>query len=451
MNTNTKQAEILKFLCLGLSYVFSFAYVHMIMANLKPVQLTIYITCLSIVAVIWLELTMAQQRLLGRFIPSKIQVFEARFWEAILVLLCINTHFGQLRELTLFFIHMVVIYMALCGTGHLLSDRSSCLMPFDLINGMFRIPFRNYFARILSVTDSVSYHRENVSITVSLSDGGSASGEAVSSRIGDPSGEQRPRSVFGVIVVLCIIGLIFIMAVENLARVDSRFEHFFMSIDSFFSSVSVSLTLIKFIVSIPIGAYLFGLFQGGVRLPVAKEKEFHGKLVESSARFRFMPDVLFSVVILIFLLVYLIFFISQAEYMFSAFAGVLPEAFTASEYAVSGFHELINVVLINFVLLSLVRIFGSQENRLIRILSIILMAASMLFSTISASKIILYMSRFGYTSSRTLGLWGTAVVFAGSLLAIVHLVFRKRTFTPWLLLSAGSYVAMNFLCYPWIG
>ena len=136
--------------------------------------------------------------------------------------------------------------------------------------------------------------------------------------------------------------------------------------------------------------------------------------------------------------------------MFSAFAGVLPEAFTASEYAVSGFHELIDVVLINFVLLSLVRIFGSQENRLIRILSIVLMAASMLFASISASKIILYMTRFGYTSSRTLGLWGTAVVFVGSLLAVVHLVFKKRTFTPWLLFAAASYVAMNFICYPWI-
>ncbi|MBO4687068.1 MAG: DUF4173 domain-containing protein [Clostridiales bacterium] len=442
MNTNTKQAEILKFLCLGLSYVFSFAYVNMFMINLKPVQVTIYITCLSVAAVIWLEMTRAQQRLLERFIPSKIQSFEVHFWEAILVLLCINTYFGQLQGLTLFFIHMVVIYMAICGTGHFLSDRSSCLIPIDLMNGMFRIPFYNYFARVLSISESVSYHRKTGTITASLS-GSDATCTATPK-------EEKPRSVFGVIVVLCVIFFIFIMAVENLAKVDSRFEHFFVSLDSFFTSVSVSLTLVKFIVSIPIGAYLFGLFQGGVRLPVSKEKEFHGRLVESSAKFRFMPDVLFSVVISIFLLVYLIFFISQAKYMFSAFAGVLPEAFTASEYAVSGFHELINVVLINFVLLSLVRIFGSQDNRLIRLLSIILMASSMLFATISASKIILYMTRFGYTSSRTLGLWGTVVVFVGSLLAIVHLAFKKRTFTPWLLFAAGSYVAMNFLCYPWI-
>ena len=125
MNTNTKQAEILKFLCLGLSYVLSVAYVNMFMVNFGPVQTTIYITVLSIAAVIWLEMTMAQQRLLGHFTPSKVQSFEVRFWEVILVLLCINTYFGQIQGLTLFFIHMVVIYMVLCGTGHFLSDRSS--------------------------------------------------------------------------------------------------------------------------------------------------------------------------------------------------------------------------------------------------------------------------------------------------------------------------------------
>ena len=70
-----------------------------------------------------------------------------------------------------------------------------------------------------------------------------------------------------------------------------------------------------------------------------------------------------------------------------------------------------------------------------------------MFATISASKIILYMSRFGYTFSRTLGLWGTSVVFVGSVLAIVHLLKEKKTFAPWLWYSAGSYVVMAFITW----
>lgn len=164
-----------------------------------------------------------------------------------------------------------------------------------------------------------------------------------------------------------------------------------------------------------------------------------------------MPDMLLSFVIGVFALVYLAFFISQSSYMFSAFAGVLPEEFTASEYAVSGFQELINVVVLNFVLLICVRIFGSHERRLLRIMSVILMVESMVFATISASKIILYMSRFGYTLSRTLGLWGTVVVFAGAICAIVHLLKNKRTFLPWLWFSAGSYVVMQFITWAFTG
>ena len=437
MNTNKKQAEILKFLCLGLSYAFSFGYISLFLSHCGPVMATVGLSILSLVAVLWLELTMWQQRKLGRFSPTRLQKIEVHFWEVILVLLCVNTYFGQTQGLTLLFIHMVVIYMVLVGTGHLLAGNSSCLMPIDLINGLFRIPFWNYFARILSVYETVKDRRNSAE----------NAGEA-SAAMAIPQKKRAP--VWGVIGILFVILLIFSLALENLAAVDVRFAKALASIDRFLTSFSLSWAFLKFILSIPVGAYLFGLFQGGVRMNIDREKEFHERTVAKAKTVRFMPNMLYAVVISIFLLVYLFFFISQGEYMFSAFRGVLPEAFTASQYAVSGFHELINVVLINFFLLSLVRLFGSHENKLLTGLSIALMGESMVFACISASKIILYMTRFGYTSSRTLGLWGTVVVFVGALLAIVHLAYKKKTFMPWLLFSAASYVAMNFICFPFI-
>ena len=439
MNTNLKRAEILKFLCLGLSYAFSYAYVCLIDSIQTVVQTTIFVSCLSVAAIIWLEMTMAQKRFLGSFETTSFQKIEVRFWEAILLLLCLNTYFGQIPALTLLFIHAVVVYMVLVGTGHMLSDRSSVFLPFDLVNGFCRLPFINFFARILSVHDTVKARKEN----------------AVGKSSGDPdpqssSEEKEPVHVIAIIVVLLFILVIFGIALNNLALADARFSEALFSIDSFLSNISVSEITIKIFFSIPVGAYLFGLFQGCVRSSSSKEKEYSELLIDNSQKLHIMPDYLFCGVLSVFLLVYLIFFISQGEYMFSAFAGRLPEEFTASEYAVSGFHELINVVLINFLLLSLVRLFGKHKKKLLNILSIALMAESMVFSTISASKIILYMTRFGYTSSRTMGLWGTAVVFCGSLLAIVHLAYKKRTFAPWLMFSAGSYVLMNFICFPFI-
>jgi len=439
MNTNLKRAEILKFLCLGLSYAFSYAYISMIDFALTAVQTTIFVSCLSVAAIIWLEMTMAQKRFLGSFETTSFQKIEVRFWEAILLLLCFNTYFGQIPELTLLFIHAVVVYMVLIGTGHMLSDRSSVFLPFDLINGFCRLPFINFFSRILSVHDTIKARREN--------------GAEKASGDSDPqssSEEKEPVHVIAIIVVLLFILMIFGIALHNLALADARFSEALFSIDRFLSNISVSEITIKIIFSIPVGAYLFGLFQGCVRSSSSKEKEYSEDLQNSCSKLHIMPDYLFCGVLSVFLLVYLVFFISQGEYMFSAFAGVLPEEFTASEYAVSGFHELINVVIINFLLLSLVRLFGKHKKKLLNILSIVLMAESMVFSMISASKIILYMTRFGYTSSRTMGLWGTAVVFCGSILAIVHLASKKRTFAPWLMFSAGSYVLMNFICFPFI-
>ena len=437
MNTNTKRAESLKKLCLGLSYAFSYAYICFFTSYIRShLAVTIFLSILSCGAVLWLELTMRQQQDLGKFSPSKMQLGETRFWEVILILLSISTFSGQMQGLSLFFIHLVVIYMVLSGTGHLLSDRSSCLIPADLFNGCVRLPFMNFFARIQTIGECI--HPSDETVEVILPDGTTVAGTKV---------KKKPGYSAAILLVLVIITGFFFAAVSNLASVDSHFSDATVSIEEFLSSVTFSDSLGKFILSLPVGAFLFGLFQGSVRKEISFEKHCREKLVSASPKLRFMPDMILTLVLSLFGVLYVLFFISQASYMFSAFAGVLPEEFTASEYAVSGFHELINVVLINFALLAIVRIFGSHENKLLKILSVILMAESMIFATISASKIILYISRFGYTFSRTLGLWGTTVVFAGAVLAIVYLTKKKQTFAPWMWYSAGSYVVTAFITW----
>jgi|GEM_PF-1469283 len=446
MDTNYKRAEALKFLCLGLSYVFSFAYVNIffIARSTSMLGITIYITFLSLGAVLWLELTMMQQRLKGVQKTGSLQKIEPRFWEVILVLLCLNTYFGQTVILTFFLIHLVVIYMVLTGTSHLLSDRSSCLMPLDLFNGMVVMPLRNCLARLWSVTETIDHKNAAVESAVSPSTNSDTETQAPATK------RFSVGKCFGILGVLLLIFLIFDIALSTLARVDARFERVLNSIDDLLSSISIPLQFFKFILSVPVGIYLFALFQGGVRTDTSVEKNFHNELVDKSKKCRIMPTVLLSIVLVVFILVYLAFYVSQAAYMFSGFAGVLPAQFTASEYAVQGFYELIEVVIINFVLLSVIRIFSAATRPIVTKLSVVLMAESMIFAAISASKIILYMSRFGYTESRTLGLWGTIVVFAGAALCIVNLLTKRRTFAPWLFFSASAYVVMNFIAYNYI-
>lgn len=438
MNTNIRQAGLLKKLCLGSSYVFSYAYVYLFTETVgfSGLFTTIYLTLLSAGAILWLEMSMRQQQLLGKYYPTKIERCETRFWEVILILLSLSTFSGDMKALSLFFIHAVVIYMTLTGTGHLLSGRSSVLLPADMANGFLRIPFMSFFRRILTIGECI--HPRDEMVEVILPDGSSVIAKKA---------EKKPLNTFGIFMVLIVIAGFFLAALSNLVSVDAHFSDAVSSIEHFFDNVSVADSIGRFIMSLPIGAYLFGLIQGSVRKENTLERNLHDKLVSFSPRMRFMPDSLLAAVLSLFGILYLTFFVSQASYMFSAFAGVLPEAFTASEYAVSGFHELINVVLINFALLATVRVFGSHDRKLLRGLSVGIMAESMVFAAISASKIILYMSRFGYTFSRTLGLWGTSVVFAGSVFAVIYLLKGKKTFAPWMWYSAGSYVLTAFITW----
>ena len=435
MDTKIKEADSLKLVCLGLSYVFSFAYVYMFALDLEPAPMTIYLTVLSAVAIIWLELTIRQKVLLGDLENNKKRSFETRFWEVIIICLALNYYFGlgdYYPELTLVFLHASIIYAALCGTGHLFRDGSSIFMPGDLINGFARIPFANFPGRIFAVVGSVKLRTKKEENVAEQSDKKAA---------------NAVKALLGLgIALVCFITLI--VAFDNLARVDSNFASAQSSIEEFFENFRIDEKIFSSLIfSIPVGMYLFGLFQGTVRMKTGFEKRFEASVTKGFSKAKVISKILFSIILIIFIGVYLAFFISQASYMFSGFFGILPEEFTASEYAVSGFYELIRVVIINFFLLSLIRAF-SVESKLIRILSVILMIESMIFSTISASKIILYMSRFGYTEARTMGLWGTAVVFGGTILAIINLTSKyKKVFAPWLWFSAASYVVMNFIAY----
>ena len=436
MDSKIKAADSLKLVCLGLSYVFSFAYVYMFMLDLKQGPMTIYCMVLSVVAIIWLELTIRQKILLGDLEKNTKRRIETVFWEVIIVCLALNIYFGlgkQYPFYSMMFLHASIIYAVLCGTGHLFRDGSSIFMPGDLINGFARIPFANFPGRIIAVVESAMLRKKD-------KDNGETALEGKGK-------SNTPKILLGFgLAVVCFITLI--VAFNNLADVDNNFAYARSSIERFFMNFRIDETLIAtFILSIPVGMYLFGLFQGSVRMKSSFEKRVEANVTRGISKAKIISKILFSIILIIFIGVYLAFFISQASYMFSGFFGILPEEFTASEYAVSGFYELIRVVVINFFLLSLIRAF-SVESKLIRILTVILMAESTIFSTISASKIILYMSRFGYTEARTLGLWGTAVVFVGTLLAILNLTTKyKKVFAPWLWFSAVSYVVMNFIAY----
>ena len=131
----------------------------------------------------------------------------------------------------------------------------------------------------------------------------------------------------------------------------------------------------------------------------------------------------------------------HSRYLFGAFTRTLPEGFIVSQYAREGFFELCRVMAVNFVLLWLLTRLSAvpvRQHRGARLVCVLLLAESLLFALIAASKLWLYIDCFGLTPLRLQSCWGVCVLTAGCLGALYWLRTGRPSIRAWLAFSAGS-------------
>ena len=134
-----------------------------------------------------------------------------------------------------------------------------------------------------------------------------------------------------------ILGLIltipvtFIVA-SLLASADDSMANILQSIFNRTFSDSGLETLLHFVISIPCGMYLFGMLYSNCK------RNNIEPLDSALCEFRIenmgnIPNMVLYTAVTPILLLYVLFFITQAGYFLSPFTGTLPEGFTYSEYA----------------------------------------------------------------------------------------------------------------------
>lgn len=140
-----------------------------------------------------------------------------------------------------------------------------------------------------------------------------------------------------------------------------------------------------------------------------------------------------NVVLIPLLLVYALFAYVQFRYFFG---GQLPADMTYSEYARSGFWELIVVMLINISVYTAINAL-CKEGGTLRVLQCPLLAATALLLTSAMMRLILYISAYGLTIMRILPLWLMVWLAAVIVLAVIRL-FKPAI--PMLRMAALSLV-----------
>lgn len=325
------------------------------------------------------------------------------------------------EDFSLLFLHIFAVWWALSRSGGLLAGESGHLLPFDAMNGFALFPFRNFFLRIKTVCYALK---------------GPFRGKK----------KSKPETVVWTIGALAAAGLLFWLVLRLLVDADKGFaeliSHWLLDLDF---RIDGEIWL-KFLFSLPVGAWLFGLLAGNARAEKEKLRLRGQRINDALNRLGKVPNLVWTLLTALFCLLYLLFFVVQARYLFGAFTRSLPEGFIVSEYARQGFFELCKVMAANFVLLWLVTRLSAKplrENRAETLLCVILLLESMLFAVIAFSKLMLYISCFGFTPRRLQSSWLVCVLFFGCLCAGYSLLCGKKSFRAWMIFGAVSMALLH--------
>ena len=318
------------------------------------------------------------------------------------------------RDQAMLFLHIFAVYWILCRSGRLCGGESSRLLPLDGLNGFLVFPFGHFFLRIRTLFFGIR----------SLS----------------PKKEKTHTAqiVWSILAVLAALAFFF-KAVDLLGQADSGFADL---TDRFFDLFRFEWDediVLRFFLSLPVGAYLFGLTVGAGREEPEKLRARGASALRVIEALRRVPETVWCVVLALFSVLYAAFFALQGSYLFGAFTRTLPEGFIVSQYAREGFFELCKVMAVNFALLwcvtrSVAR--PVREHKPLLILCAALLAESIVFAVIALSKLGLYIDCFGFTPLRLQSSWLVCVLFAGCVCAMVTLLTRKKTLRAWMIFGA---------------
>lgn len=291
--------------------------------------------------------------------------------------------------------HLFAVWFVLARCGMLAQEYTGSLCFLDALAGLLVLPFGNFFRRIGTIGAGIyTMGRHRV----------------------------RLRQVGLAVVTAAITLLLCSTAWGLLSAADPNFAAVGRQARQWLSSLlngpSVVENFVVFLLSLPVGAWLYGLVAGSLRrqeAPWTGERFF--KVLEP---LRVLPSVTANIAVGALCVVYGLFFALQAlEWLAAAPLGLTAPQ--ASSFAVDGFWELLRILLLNFCILAAVRFLGRRP--LPRALAVLFCLFGMAFAGLAGAKLTVYIRLYAFTPRRVVAGWFLCVLAVWAVLLLVR-VFR---------------------------
>ncbi|MDR1954009.1 MAG: DUF4173 domain-containing protein, partial [Clostridiales Family XIII bacterium] len=300
------------------------------------------------------------------------------------------------------------------STGTSISQKLSGFILWDFINQFFVVPFKNFTGLFACVKWGIR----------------------------DRKGSRT--FLFVVIGIAVSIPLLAIV-ISLLISADVAFSRFMERMIELLNLERIGMYILELFGGIPVACYMFGAIYGDTRKRHTRQITIEGASA-SLARSHRIPQPAVYGPLMVFLIVYFCFFISMGPYLFSAFTGDLPDAFSYADYARRGFFELCAVSAINLGMMAFVYALTKRAEKeypkLLRTLTSILSLLTTLLIVTAMSKMLLYIGAFGLTRLRVYTLWFMALLLV---IFIVLFIWHMKPFNagkPLLLISVGFILAL---------
>ena len=184
--------------------------------------------------------------------------------------------------------------------------------------------------------------------------------------------------------------------------------------------------ILQLCLAVPCSMYLFGMFYTNTHIDGLRALD-ENRCKQSLFNMRFISNLIVYTAVTPICILYVMFFISQANYFLSAFTNNLPDGYTYADYARKGFFELFAVALINLGVLCFMSLFsrkaGREKPKALRFYSVLISVFTIILIATAMSKMIMYIDNYGLTELRLYTSW-FMVLLAVTFVMIIIKQFR---------------------------